>query len=132
MLNSKRLQLCVTLCKRCLQMKNRTSVVKKCDLFYLNWLNNSSIGFLNLVVVGRPNRVSCIYFCHVVMLNSIQDPIRIIQTNLLFATGTFANLVLLKAYNSIHKFDIIDIHLRLDKACVIFLKLFTNFFLLAN
>ena len=28
--------ICVVLCKRCLQMKIRTRVVKKYDLFYLN------------------------------------------------------------------------------------------------
>ena len=36
---------------RCLQKKSCTSMVKKCDLFYLNSLTNFYIGFLNLVVV---------------------------------------------------------------------------------
>ena len=54
-----------------------------------------------------------IYFCYVVMLNSIQNPIRILQKNFLFATGTLTaqlhttKLVLPKAYNSIYKFDVI-------------------------
>ena len=50
------------------------------------------------------------------MLNSIQDPIRILQKFQLsichwnlnsIAAHNFAKLVLLKAFNSIHKFDII-------------------------
>ena len=56
MLNLKRLQICVTLCKRCLQMKSRTSVVKKRDLIYVNRLTNFSIGFINLAVVDRPDQ----------------------------------------------------------------------------
>ena len=52
----KHLQICIILCKRCLQMKSHTSVVKKCDLFYLDWLNNFFIRFLNLVVKGCPSR----------------------------------------------------------------------------
>ena len=47
MLNLKRPQICVTLCKGCLQMKSRASVVK-------NWLTDFSIGFLNLVAVCPP------------------------------------------------------------------------------
>ena len=58
--------------------------------------------------------VFMIYFCYVAMLNSIQDPNRILPKNLpsaldpySIAAHNFAKLVLLKAYNSVHKFDII-------------------------
>ena len=56
-----------------------------------------------------------IYFCYVVMLNSIQDPIRILQKKVSIchwnlngiAAHNFVKLVLLKAYDSIHQFNII-------------------------
>ena len=90
--------------------------------------------------MGRPNLIFCnlLFLCGDVELNpgpnqNTTKKLAICHWNLnSIAVDNFAKLVLLKAHNLIHKFDIIDIHLRIDKACVIFLKLFTNFFLLAN